>query len=80
MRLIWREFFMQIVYHFPKLVDSNFKSKYDALRWRNDKEEFGKWSRQRFDWLCKTNGKSSLFALFIVIFSIISYYFQLKQD
>ncbi|WP_299526662.1 deoxyribodipyrimidine photo-lyase, partial [uncultured Lutibacter sp.] len=27
--LIWREFFMQILYHFPKVVNENFKSKYN---------------------------------------------------
>lgn len=41
--LIWREFFMQILYHFPKVVTQNFKSKYDAIPWRNNKEEFEKW-------------------------------------
>ncbi len=41
--LIWREFFMQILYHFPKNVSQNFKSKYDAIKWRNDEQEFEKW-------------------------------------
>ena len=41
--LIWREFFMQILYHFPRVVDSNFKSKYDNVQWRNNKNEFEKW-------------------------------------
>ena len=26
--LIWREFFIQILHHFPKVVSENFKSKY----------------------------------------------------
>lgn len=34
--LIWREFFMQILYHFPKVVDQSFKSKYDNIKWRNN--------------------------------------------
>ena len=42
--LIWREFFMQILYHFPKVVDSNFKRKYDNIEWRNNEEEFEKWT------------------------------------
>lgn len=42
--LIWREFFMQVLYHFPKVVTQNFKQKYDAVPWRNNKEEFKKWS------------------------------------
>lgn len=41
--LIWREFFMQILYHFPKVVTYNFRQKYDAVPWRNNEEEFKKW-------------------------------------
>ncbi|BDS10650.1 cryptochrome/photolyase family protein [Aureispira anguillae] len=43
--LIWREFFMQILYHFPKVVNNNFKSKYDGIVWRNNKGEFDRWCR-----------------------------------
>ena len=32
--LIWREFFMQILFHFPKVVDGNFREKYDFIQWR----------------------------------------------
>ncbi|MBV6880520.1 deoxyribodipyrimidine photo-lyase [Epilithonimonas ginsengisoli] len=41
--LIWREFFMQILYHFPKVVHHSFKEKYDAIKWRNDEKEFKIW-------------------------------------
>ena len=41
--LIWREFFMQILYNFPHVVNNSFKSKYDKIEWRNNKEEFKKW-------------------------------------
>lgn len=41
--LIWREFFIQILYHFPRVVNSNFKRKYDSILWRNNEEEFNKW-------------------------------------
>ncbi|WP_152287861.1 cryptochrome/photolyase family protein [Flavicella marina] len=41
--LIWREFFMQILYHFPKVVARNFKEKYDFIAWRNNREDFEKW-------------------------------------
>lgn len=41
--IIWREFFMQILYHFPNVVNQNFKAKYDGIQWRNNKEEFEKW-------------------------------------
>ncbi len=41
--LIWREFFMQILWHFPHTKDNSFKSKYDRIEWRNDENEFKKW-------------------------------------
>lgn len=41
--LIWREFFMQILYHFPKVVQHNFKSAYDGIEWRNDQADFQRW-------------------------------------
>ena len=41
--LIWREFFMQILWHFPHTVSQSFKSKYDRILWRNNEEEFKSW-------------------------------------
>ncbi len=41
--LIWREFFMQILYHFPKVENQSFKAKYDAIQWRNNEQEFVLW-------------------------------------
>jgi len=41
--LIWREFFMQILYHYPNVVNQNFKSKYNDIEWRNNGAEFKKW-------------------------------------
>jgi deoxyribodipyrimidine photo-lyase len=41
--LIWREFFMQILWHFPHTVKNSFKSKYDRIEWRNNETEFKKW-------------------------------------
>ncbi|WP_374450849.1 deoxyribodipyrimidine photo-lyase [Cloacibacterium normanense] len=41
--LIWREFFMQILYHFPKVVNYSFKAKYDAIPWENNPEFLEKW-------------------------------------
>lgn len=43
--LIWREFFMQILYHFPKVVNNNFREKYDGIKWRNNNEDFEKWCK-----------------------------------
>lgn len=41
--LIWREFFMQILWHFPHTINNAFKPKYDRIPWRNNEEEFEKW-------------------------------------
>ncbi|WP_299777247.1 deoxyribodipyrimidine photo-lyase [uncultured Formosa sp.] len=41
--LIWREFFMQILFHFPHVVQNNFRSKYDDIAWRNNEAEFKLW-------------------------------------
>jgi deoxyribodipyrimidine photo-lyase len=43
--LIWREFFMQILWHFPKTVDNAFRSKYDRINWRNNEKEFELWKK-----------------------------------
>ncbi|WP_062059330.1 cryptochrome/photolyase family protein [Aquimarina longa] len=42
--LIWREFFMQILWHYPHTKDTAFKSKYDRILWRNNEDEFKKWT------------------------------------
>ena len=41
--LIWREFFMQILFHFPNSSTNSFKSKYDNIKWVNDKKMFEAW-------------------------------------
>lgn len=41
--LIWREFFMQILFNFPKVINSNFRSKYDDIQWLNNMSDFDKW-------------------------------------
>ena len=41
--LIWREFFMQILWHFPETVHQAFRKEYDRIEWRNNEEEFEKW-------------------------------------
>lgn len=43
--LIWREFFMQILYHFPYVVDHNFKRNYDFVHWRNSEVDFDLWCK-----------------------------------
>lgn len=41
--LIWREFFMQILWHFPYITNGSFKPKYDRIEWRNNTDEFKSW-------------------------------------
>ncbi len=41
--LIWREFFMSILWHFPHVTDNSFKKKYDNIIWRNNEDEFERW-------------------------------------
>jgi deoxyribodipyrimidine photo-lyase len=41
--LIWREFFMQILWHFPHTATESFKSKYDRIQWRNNENDFKAW-------------------------------------
>lgn len=42
--LIWREFFIQILFSFPNVVNHNFKSAYDGIQWRNNEDDFKRWS------------------------------------
>ncbi|TGD59914.1 cryptochrome/photolyase family protein [Flavobacterium humi] len=41
--LIWREFFAQILWHFPHTATKSFKEKYDAVAWENNEDFFQKW-------------------------------------
>ncbi len=43
--LIWREFFMMILYHFPHSAISSFKPDYDRINWRNNEAEFDAWCK-----------------------------------
>jgi len=41
--LIWREFYMMILWHFPHVVKSAFRAKYDAILWRDNEADFQAW-------------------------------------
>lgn len=41
--LIWRDFFIAILYHFPYVVNSCFKEQYNRIEWRNNEKEFKNW-------------------------------------
>jgi deoxyribodipyrimidine photo-lyase len=43
--LIWREFYAQVLWHHPHVVDSSFKPAYNALIFRNDARHFAAWCR-----------------------------------
>ncbi|EDM43507.1 deoxyribodipyrimidine photolyase-class I [unidentified eubacterium SCB49] len=58
--LIWREFFMQILWHFPKTQHNAFRSKYDRITWRNNEEEFEKWKKGETGYLLVDAGMREL--------------------
>jgi deoxyribodipyrimidine photo-lyase len=41
--LIWREFYIQILYHFPFVSKRAFNSALTNIPWRNDLEDFERW-------------------------------------
>lgn len=41
--LIWREFYQQVLWHFPHAAKSCFRPAYDALRWENNERYFAAW-------------------------------------
>ena len=41
--LIWREFFIQILWHFPHTTEKSFKDKYERIEWRNNMYDFKLW-------------------------------------
>jgi deoxyribodipyrimidine photo-lyase len=45
--LIWREFYANIMYHFPHIIGNSFKKKYDGIRWTNNKKWFKAWCEGR---------------------------------
>ncbi len=45
--LIWREFFQQILFHFPKTVSEPFDARYAGIRWRESDGDFERWCAGR---------------------------------
>lgn len=41
--LIWRNFYMDILWHFPHVAEKSFKPAYDFIPWRNNEAEFECW-------------------------------------
>jgi deoxyribodipyrimidine photo-lyase len=45
--LIWREFYRQVLWHFPHVATSCFRPEYDNLKWDNDERLFRAWCEGR---------------------------------
>lgn len=45
--LIWREFYMQILWHFPQVVTQSFKPAYDKIPWNTSGSDFEKWCQAK---------------------------------
>ena len=43
--LIWREFYMMILWHFPHVDGHSFKPAYDRIRWINNEDQFDAWTK-----------------------------------
>ncbi|MGQ8335153.1 cryptochrome/photolyase family protein [Sunxiuqinia sp. A32] len=41
--LIWRNFYMDILWHFPHVEKESFKKEYDRIPWINSEKDFQKW-------------------------------------
>lgn len=42
--LIWREFYFQILWHWPDVLEQDFSPKFRAMRWIGDERNFARWS------------------------------------
>lgn len=45
--LVWRDFYLSILCHFPHVRHGSFRDKYDAIRWDNDEKLFAAWCNGR---------------------------------
>ena len=41
--LLWREFYMHILYHFPHVRRGSFRAEYDGMAWRTDEAQLAAW-------------------------------------
>ena len=41
--LIWRDFYLSILYHFPHVLEEEYESALKGIRWRNNDEEIEAW-------------------------------------
>jgi deoxyribodipyrimidine photo-lyase len=45
--LIWREFYIHILHHFPHVSESSFRPEYDRIAWENNQDNFAAWCEGR---------------------------------
>ena len=45
--LIWRDFYMMVLYHHPDVLEHAFQANLRGISWRNDKAEFAAWCAGR---------------------------------
>lgn len=45
--LIWREFYISILFQHPRVLQGNFRQQYDSIAWRKADEEFNAWKEGR---------------------------------
>lgn len=41
--LIWRDFYQQVLYHFPHSFENSFRKEYDQIRWEHNEAHFKAW-------------------------------------
>lgn len=42
--LIWRDFYAQILFNFPHVEKNAFRGNYDLIKWRNNTDDFERWT------------------------------------
>lgn len=45
--LVWRDFYSQILQHFPRVAENCFREKYEAVPWENNEEHWTAWCEGR---------------------------------
>ncbi|QNE38802.1 deoxyribodipyrimidine photo-lyase [Hymenobacter sp. NBH84] len=45
--LIWRDYFMMLLWHFPNTVEESYDKPFRHIKWRNNQEEFAAWCEGR---------------------------------
>lgn len=43
--LLWREFYIHILYHFPHVRRGSFRPEYDQIAWRTDEKQLAAWQQ-----------------------------------